>query len=344
MSPQYNGIKPIIEIDIIRKDGIHMKLGVLTVPLQALPAEEAFAYLHSLGVQTVELGTGGYTNGNHLKPEVYLADDKKIDEMKALLKKYDLEISALSCHGNPVHPNKAIAADFHKVYVDTCMLAEKLGVDTVVTFSGCPGDSEGSIRPNWVTCAWPPDFGETLNWQWNEVLIPYWKEAVKIAQAHGVKKIAFEMHPGFCVYNPATLLRLREAVGDIIGANFDPSHLIWQGMDPCAALRELKGAVYHFHAKDTKVDPYNKAKNGVLDTGAYGGLIDRSWVFRTVGYGTDANSWKDMISTLRLIGYDGALSIEHEDGLMSVKEGLEKAVAFLKDILINEQPAAMWWA
>ena len=321
-----------------------MKLGVLTVPLQAMPAEDAFAYLHSLGVQTVELGTGGYTNDNHLKPSVYLADDAKIEAYKKLLEKYDLEISALSCHGNPVHPNKEIAAAYHQVFVDTCKLAQKLGVETVVTFSGCPGDSETSQRPNWVTCAWPNDYTETLDWQWNQVLIPYWKEAAEIAKSYGVKKIAFEMHPGFCVYNPATLLRLRAAVGDIIGANFDPSHLIWQGMDPVMALRELKGAVYHFHAKDTKVDAYNKARNGVLDTGSYGDLLDRSWVFRTIGYGSDMNLWKDMMSTLRMIGYDGSVSIEHEDGLMSVKEGLEKAIAFLKEVMITEQPAAMWWA
>lgn len=321
-----------------------MKLGVLTVPLQGMPAEEAFAYLHGLGVETVELGTGGYTNNNHLKPEVYLNDDRKIEEFKQLLKKNELTISVLSCHGNPVHPDKATADMYHNVFVDTCKLAQKLGVDTIVTFSGCPGDCPESKRPNWVTCAWPPEYGETLDYQWNDVLIPYWKKAAAIAASYGVKKIAFEMHPGFCVYNPATLLRLRAAVGDILGANFDPSHLIWQGMDPVAALRELKGAVYHFHAKDTKVEPYNKAKNGVLDTGSYGDLLDRSWVFRTVGYGSDTALWKDMMSTLRMIGYEGSVSIEHEDGLMSVKQGLEKAIRFLQDVMITEQPAQMWWA
>ena len=321
-----------------------MKLGVLTVPLQGMTARDAFAYLHSLGVQTVELGTGGYTNNNHLKPEVYLDNPDKIAEFKDLLKEFDLEISVLSCHGNPVHPNKEKAAAYHQVFVDTCRLAEQLGVDTVVTFSGCPGDCEASERPNWVTCSWPEDYGEILDWQWNQVLIPYWKEAAEIARSCGVTKIAFEMHPGFCVYNPATLLRLREAVGDIIGANFDPSHLIWQGMDPVMALRELEGAVYHFHAKDTRVDPANNAKNGVLDTGHYGNVLDRSWVFRTVGYGTGAQMWKDMMSTLQCIGYKGSVSIEHEDGLMSVREGLEKAIAFLKIVMITEDPAAMWWA
>ena len=217
-------------------------------------------------------------------------------------------------------------------------------METVVTFSGCPGDCPESKRPNWVTCAWPGDYSEILEWQWNEVLIPYWKEAAAIAQSYGVKKIAFEMHPGFCVYNPESLLRLREAVGDIIGANFDPSHLIWQGIDPVAAIRALKGAIYHFHAKDTKIDPYNAAVNGVLDPKTFNDISVRSWAFRTVGYGNDMNYWKDMISNLKMTGYDGVISIEHEDGLMSVKEGLEKAVSFLKEILITEDPTAAWWA
>ena len=321
-----------------------MKLSVLTVPLQGMAAEEAFSYLSKLGVEQVEIGTGGYTNENHLKPSVYLNDQAKIDAFKAMIERLNLGISALSCHGNPVHPNKELAEGYHNVFVDTCRLAQKLGVDTIVTFSGCPGDCAESKRPNWVTCAWPNDYGEILDWQWNEVLIPYWKKAAEIAESYGVKKIAFELHPGFCVYNPMTLLRLREAVGDIIGANFDPSHLIWQGIDPVAALRELKGAVYHFHAKDTRIDKYNTAVNGVLDTRSFENMNDRSWVFRTIGYGSDTMLWKDMISTLRQIGYDGAVSIEHEDGLMSPREGLEKAVTFLKDILIFEQPGTMWWS
>ncbi len=261
-----------------------------------------------------------------------------------MLASYNLEISALSCHGNPVHPDKQIAAEYHGVFVDTCKLAQKLGVKTIVTFSGCPGDCEQSKRPNWVTCAWPSDYSEILEYQWNDVLIPYWKKAADIADSFGVEKIAFELHPGFCVYNPRTLLRLRKAVGNILGANFDPSHLIWQGMDPVAALHELKGAVYHFHAKDTAIDKYNTAKNGVLDTQSFENMIDRSWVFRTIGYGTDIKLWKDMISSLRKIGYDGAISIEHEDGLMSPREGLEKAISFIKEILIKEQPGAMWWS
>lgn len=321
-----------------------MKLGVLTVPLQEQSAEDAFRYLSGLGVETVELGAGCYTNGNHLQREAILADPQKAEALKALLKKYDLQISALSCHGNPVHPQKEIAEHDHKVFEETVLVAEMLGVDTIVTFSGCPGDSAGSLYPNWVTCAWPPDYGKILDYQWNEVLIPYWKKAVKFANDHGIYKIALELHPGFSCYNTASLLRLREAVGDTIGANFDPSHLFWQGMDPVASIRALKGAIHHFHAKDTKIDPYNNAVNGVLDTGSYDDLGNRSWTFRTIGYGHDMGVWKDIMSALRSAGYDGAISIEHEDAYMSTEEGLEKAIAFLKEVIIKEQPAEMWWA
>ncbi|MCG8500383.1 MAG: sugar phosphate isomerase/epimerase, partial [Firmicutes bacterium] len=273
-----------------------------------------------------------------------LADESKITAFKELVQKYDMEISALSCHGNPVHPQKQIAESFHKDFEKTVLLAEKLGINRVISFSGCPGDSENSKYPNWVTCPWPDDFLKILEYQWNDVLIPYWKKAAAFAKEHGVEKIALEMHPGFCVYNPETLLKLREAVGDVIGANFDPSHLFWQGIDPVAAIRELGPAIYHFHAKDTKIDAMNTAVNGVLDTKHYGDEIKRSWVFRTVGYGHDYQVWKDIVSTLRMVGYDDVLSIEHEDSLMSTAEGLKKAVDFLKEVMVFEDTGKMWWA
>ena len=311
--------------------------------LAHMSLEEAVKYLSSLGVDSFEIGAGGYPGKAHLDPKDYLGNDEKIAWLKKLLAENDMKISALACHCNPVHPNKERAAKDHAEFIDAINLASALGVDTVITFSGCPGDCEDSKNPNWVTCAWPREYGEILNWQWNEVLIPYWKKTAAYAKEMGVTKIAFEMHPGFCVYNPSTLLRLREAVGDVIGANVDPSHLFWQGIDPCEAIKMLKGAIYHFHAKDTKIDEANTAKIGVLDTQDYGDILGRSWVFRTVGYGHDKNTWNNIISTLKAVGYDGAISIEHEDALMSPKEGLEKAVAFLKETLIYENPNEMWW-
>jgi len=320
-----------------------MKLGVFTTLLSDVPFEEACKNFHDLGIQMVEIGCGGYPGNAHADPDTLLADEAAFAAFQATLQKYDLQISALSCHGNPVHPNKETAKMYDDTIRKTILLAEKLGIDQINTFSGCPGDHEGAKYPNWVTCPWPNDFTDILNWQWNEVLIPYWKDLVAFAKAHGVCKIALELHPGFCVYNTESLLRLREAVGPEIGANFDPSHLIWQGMDPVASIRALGDAIFHFHAKDTKVDTYNTAVNGVLDTKPYSDEIHRSWVFRTIGYGNDASYWKAIISNLRMVGYDYAISIEHEDSLMSKGEGLRKAVEFLQGVLITEDTGAMWW-
>lgn len=320
-----------------------MKLGVFTTLLSNLSLEEAMQYFKGLGIQMVEIGCGGYPGNAHANPAELLADEGKLEAFEATIAKYGLEISALSCHGNPVHPQKEIAAEFDKAIRDTILLAEKLGISQINTFSGCPGDHAGAKYPNWVTCPWPNDFTDVLEWQWNEVLIPYWKNMVAFAKAHGVNKLALELHPGFCVYNCDSLLRLREAVGPEIGANFDPSHLIWQGMDPVACIRKLGDAIFHFHAKDTKIDPYNTAVTGVLDTKSYADERNRAWIFRSVGYGNDAAYWKDMISALRLMGYDYAISIEHEDSLMSQNEGLTKAVRFLQDVLITESTGDIWW-
>ncbi|MBP3314995.1 MAG: sugar phosphate isomerase/epimerase [Clostridia bacterium] len=322
-----------------------MKLSVLINLYGNKTLDETLKIMSEQGVTTVEVGAGGYPGKAHCNPAELLADEAKLEEFKNTFKKYGISICALAAHGNPLHPNKELAAMYDKDFKEAVLLAEKLGVDTVITFSGCPGDCEESKYPNWATCAWPDDFLAVLDWQWNQKVIPYWKETGAFAKAHGVDHIAFEMHPGFCVYNPETLLRLRAAVGDVIGANFDPSHLIWQGMDPVAAIRELKGAIYHVHAKDTKIDTYNTAKNGVLDTKHYGRELERSWVFRTVGYGNNETYWRDLVSNLRLCGYDRVLSIEHEDSVMSIDEGLRKAISFLKDIIIEEEkPTTMSWA
>ena len=321
-----------------------MKLSVFAVLLQDRSFEEACKYLSERGVQAVEIGCGGFPGKTHCDPVDFLAHPEKIAAMQETLKKYNLEIAALSTHGNAVHPDKAVAKQFHDDFENTILLAEKLGVDTVVTFSGCPGGCAEDKTPNWVTCPWPDDFTAIVNYQWNEVLIPYWKKEVEFVRAHGIKKIAFEMHPGFCVYNPETLMKLRSAVGPEIGANFDPSHLFWQGIDPVAAIRYLGDALFYFHAKDTKIDAINTGVNGVLDTKHYGDEIHRSWIFRSVGYGHDYQTWKDMMSALRMVGYDGMISIEHEDSLMTPLEGLDKAIAFLKEVMVFQAKGDMWWA
>ena len=322
-----------------------MKLGVLTVLLGDLSLDETLRYLKSLGVQQVEIGCGGTPGTAHADAVQFMEHPELIDQFMETINKYGLDIAALACHGNPVHPNKEIANAYHEQFEAAICLAEKIGVKTIVGFSGCPGDCENSQYPNWSIASWPPDFQKIRDWQWNEKLIPYWKKEAKFAQEHGVNQIAFELPPGFCVYNPSTLLRLREAVGPVIGANLDPSHLFWQGIDIIAAIRALKGAIYHFHAKDTAIDPYNTAINGVLDTPSFDRIDERPWVFRTVGYGHGEDTWRAIFSELRKAGYDGVISIEHEDGLMSTREGLEKAIEVLKRTIIFEsREGDMYWA
>jgi len=320
-----------------------MKVGVFSAILSDLPLDKALSHIAGLGCDTVELGTGAYPGDAHCKPSELLASKAKLTEFSSTLSASGLQISSLSCHGNPLHPDRTIAAAHHKAFESSVRLAAKIGVPVVTTFSGCPGDHVGAKYPNWVTCPWPPDFLQILDWQWNKVAIPYWKKQAIFAAERGVK-IAFEPHPGFLVYNPETMLRMREACGSTLGANFDPSHFFWQGIDPVKAVRALEGAIHHVHAKDTGLYPINADINGYLDTKHYGDEKNRSWIFRTVGYGHGADFWCDFVSTLRLCGYDGTLSMEHEDSLMSPAEGLQKGVEFLKSVVIRESKGQVTWA
>jgi sugar phosphate isomerase/epimerase len=319
-----------------------MKVGLFTALLANHTLDEVIQKVKPLGIRTLELGVGNYPGDPHLKLE-WLHQAGKLKEFKQKLEDEGISISALSSHGNALHPNKQIARQQADTSRKAILLAEKLGVKNVLDFSGCPGDSEHSKYPNWSQTAWPPDFPEMHKWQWEKKIIPYWTKHGKFAQDHGVR-IGIEMHPGFSVYNPETMLRLREAAGQAVGCNFDPSHMFWQGIDPCAAVRKLGKAVFHVHAKDTRLYDVNIKVNGVLDAKPYSDEKNRSWIFRTVGYGHDADFWCDFVSTLQMVGYDDVLSIEHEDSLMSVDEGLGKAAAFLNQIVIKEKLKEMWWA
>jgi sugar phosphate isomerase/epimerase len=271
-----------------------------------------------------------------------LDNPSELDTFKKKLADHGFSISALSCHGNPLHPDAAFSAKSQETNEKTILLAEKLGVPVVVDFSGCPGDSDSAKYPNWVTCPWPPDFLDLLDWQWDKKVIPYWTKRAKFAADHGIK-IAIEMHPGFVAYSPETMLKLRSIAGPSIGCNYDPSHMFWQGIDPIAAIRVLGDCIFHVHAKDTQIYQRNLPMTGVLDTKKYTDERNRGWIFRTCGYGHGAEWWSEFISTLRMYGYDYVLSVEHEDSLMSPEEGLSKAVRFLDSLVIKEAATAAWW-
>jgi sugar phosphate isomerase/epimerase len=318
-----------------------MRIGVFTPLLSQLPLPEVLKKLKANGIGTVELGTGNYPGDAHCKLSM-LKDRGALETFKKTIADEGFSISALSCHGNPLHPDRDLAKSHQETSRKTILLAEKLGVPVMVDFSGCPGDSRHAKRPNWVTCPWPPEYLETLQWQWDDVVAPYWTRHAKFAADHGVK-IAIEMHPGFVVYSPETMLKLRAIAGKQIGCNYDPSHMFWQSIDPIAAIRLLGDAIFHVHAKDTQMYQRNLPLTGVLDTKPYTDERNRSWIFRTCGYGHGEEWWREFVSTLRMFGYDYVLSIEHEDSLLSAEEGLTRAASFLHQIVPREKPGAAWW-
>jgi len=289
----------------------------------------------ALGLEAMEIGTGGYPNSWQCPLDELVADPAKA---KAWAKKFadrGIPVATLSCHGNPVHPDAKHAAADRETFKKTVLLAERIGVKVIVGFSGCPGGSPKDTQPNWIAYRWPPEYDEMLKWQWNEQVIPYWKEAAKFAREHGIHRIAFEMHPNFVVYNPRTLLRLREAVGEEIGANCDLSHLFWQGCDPVEVIHFLgkQGIIYHAHMKDTVLYPQNVAKYGILNfVFESGDLPLASDAFRAVGYGHGAAVWKSIVQAYMDVGYEGILSIENEDPVLSGEVGVERAAYVLRNV------------
>jgi sugar phosphate isomerase/epimerase len=320
-----------------------MRIGVFTALFQNLPFEQALDKARAAGVSAVEIGAGGYPGSQHCPVDELLTSESARQKYLAAITSRGLILSALSVHNNPVSPDKAEAKQADEDIHKAVRLAKLLGVPVVNGFSGLPAGSPTDTIPNWVTCPWPPHFLQALDYQWNEVAIPYWQKTAKFIEEQGVK-FAFEMHPGMLVYNVETLLKLRQAIGPVLGCNFDPSHLFWNGVDPVAAIRTLGEAIFHMHGKDVYVDRLNVAVSGCNDAKPYHQIADRSWTFRSIGYGHDTKIWKDIISALRLVGYDYVISIEHEDALMSIDEGLAKSVALLKEAVMFESPGQMFWA
>ena len=322
----------------------NMDIGVLTVVLGGESRTDALEYLSDIGVEAVEIGSGGFVGEDHLDRAAHLDDDGAQQELLDEVEDNELRISALATHNNPLHPDDKRASEADTELRETIRLAGQLGVDNVTTFSGLPAGSEEDSSPNWITAPWPPEHTEMLEYQW-EVATEYWGGIADFADEHGVN-VGLEMHPNMLVYEPTGLVRLREATNERIGANFDPSHLYWQGIDAVEAIRFLgeQDAIHHFHAKDTRLYESNARVKGYLDTNPYTDEINRSWLFRSIGYGHGEAHWKDIVSTLRMVGYEGALSIEHEDSLTSGREGLEKAVDVLSRAVFETQPGEAYWA
>ena len=322
-----------------------MKLGVFTVLFGNLSFTDMLDKVKASGLDAVEIGTGGYPGNAHCNMDELLESEEARKAYQKELDDRGLTISAFSCHGNPITPDKAFAKESDEALRKTIELAHLMGVPVVNAFSGTAGDSEDATAPNWPVAPWPEEYTSALNWQWENKLVPYWKEIGKLAEEKNVK-IGLELHGGFLVHTPHTMLKLRELTSPSIGANLDPSHLWWQGIDPVAAIRILgeHDAIHHFHAKDTYIDQDNVNMYGLTDMQPYSDVQTRAWTFRSVGCGHSMQEWSDMMSALRTYGYDYVVSIEHEDPIMSIDEGFARAVKNLDTVLIREAPSEMWWA
>ena len=307
-----------------------MKLGFVSDTLGGMAFEDLLETARGLGVAGLEVPTGGWSTAPHFDLRVMLESAQARGDFQRVFEDRALEIISLNANGNPLHPTDTSQRDcLH----DTIRVAGDMGIQTVCTMSGLPAGAPGDRMPNWVVSSWPPETQSILDYQWNEVLLPFWEETVALAKASGVERIALELHGNQCVYNVPSLLRLREAVGPTIGANLDPSHLFWMGADPLAAIGALGDAIYHVHAKDTLLNAPVQATTSLLETGSLMDIPARSWSYITLGFGHGETWWREFCYRLRMVGYDGWLSIEHEDVLLNALEGLEKSVDLLRGVM-----------
>ena len=315
-----------------------MELGIVTDSLAHLDREEMLDTVASLGITAVELPTGGGASAPHLDLDRLLADAGERSRLRDALAERGLRLCALNANGNQLHP--VIGPKIDSLVRKTVELAGLLEVPTVVLMSGLPGGAPGDTTPNWVTTSWPPETRAILDYQWNEVAIPYWQDLAAFGADHGIR-FAVEMHGTQLVYNTATLLRLREAVGSVVGANFDPSHPMWMGADPRAMTRALAGAIHHVHAKDTRIQRHVADVHGLLDTQGPECAASRAWNYVTLGLGREGGRhfWGQLLVDLRAAGYDGVLSIEHEDVLTDAVEGVASTVDLLRGVMPVAPPS-----
>jgi len=310
-----------------------MKIGMITDSLGSLSFGEMLDTAAELGLETLEFGCGNWSSAPHIDLDAMLESAAARRDFVAAIGDHGMTVAALNCSGNPLHPGPKGAAH-HIVTEKTIRLASLLDIDRVVMMSGLPG-GPGDANPNWITTDWPPECIEIERYQWEEKLIPYWKNLVGYANNLGIRKLCLELHGHQAAYNPTTLLRLRDAVGDTVGANYDPSHPMWMGADPLAAVRHLGSAIYYVHAKDTRVEPVPAGIDGTLDTRAGTCYSERSWNYITLGYGHGEEWWRQFCTALKQVGYDDVLSIEHEDMMMSPMDGMRKSVALLRNAAFN---------
>jgi sugar phosphate isomerase/epimerase len=307
-----------------------MELGLYTDSVGQLGFEQALDVAAAIGAKGVEIAAGGQSAAPHMRVFELLENEAARTTFNNAFRRRGLRIAALNCSAWPLHP--VVGERQIEIIRATIRLAELLDVHKIVTMSGTPGDGRDASTINWVWYPWPPDAVELRERQW-AAAVPFWRELADYARERGIDSIAFELHPLHLVYNVPTLLRMREAVGPIIGANVDPSHMFWQQMDPIAVIAALGPAVQHVHLKDTQLVSEQVALAGVLDGRPFEDPAQRSWIFRTIGRGHGIDFWARFVVALRAAGYDDVLSIENEDMTQPPLEGVTEAARFMAPLL-----------
>ncbi len=307
-----------------------MKLGFVSDSLSGMSFEDMLDNAVRMGVSGIEVNTCGWSTAPHFDLKGMLGNAAAQKTYREAFEARGLEIICLNANGNPLHPTDPAQREGLK---DTIRVAGEMGISTVCTMSGLPAGNATDTMPNWIVSSWPPETQEILRYQWEEKLVPFWEEIATYARENNIERIALELNGNQCVYNVPSLLKLREAIGTVIGANLDPSHLFWMGADPLIAAEAIGSAIYHVHAKDTLLNVPVQATSSLLENGNLMDIPSRSWSYVTLGFGHDEQWWRRFCYRLRMCGYDGWLSIEHEDVLLNSLEGLEKSVTLLKSVM-----------
>ena len=320
-----------------------MQLSICTDVFGKMPLTEMLDKVVSYGIPAVELTTGGW-GGCFFVPsaERLIQNPEELSKLKDEIDKRGLKISALNCSGNPLIDTPMGRAHSKTIY-DTAVLAGLLGVKTIVTMSGLPAGAPGDQTPNWITStvSWPEFNGvnymkDAVRYQW-DTAAKWWKKYAAFAREQGVQRIAIEEFPCQLVYNVRSLKRLCEAVGpeysDMIGMNLDPSHLMIQGADPIAAARALGNKIYYIHGKDARIERGLAEVDGLLENLPVEDSSERTWNYVAVGCGKDLQWWKEFFSVVRMMGYNGYVSLEMEDLTMSTEAGLQTSIAALRQTI-----------
>ncbi|WP_111765821.1 sugar phosphate isomerase/epimerase family protein [Nakamurella deserti] len=315
-----------------------MKIGLITDSVSHLPFTEVLDLAQRLGLSSVEVATGNWSTAPHADLAALVRSSAAREEFLGQIAARDVTLSALNANGNQLHP--VTGPEHDRVVRDTIRAAAAMDVPTVVLMSGLPGGGPDDRTSNWITTAWPPENITALTYQWEQVALPYWTELAAFARDHGVR-LAVEACGSQLVHTVSSLQRLIDHAGsDVVGANLDPSHLMWMGADIPSVIRALGPSIFHVHAKDVRINPWAAATDGLLDTVPITTPHRRAWNYVTLGLGhADGSSfWADFVYQLRAVGYEGTLNIEHEDALVSAAEGVTRAATLLKDVLLVDAP------